>query len=273
MPIPNLLLNSGHSIPALGLGTYKLSPGQTAEVVEQALRLGYRHIDTAALYGNEAEVGQGLKRSGVGREEIFVTTKLWNDAHRRDDARQAFRRSLSNLGLDYVDLYLIHWPVPANGLMVEAWQTLIELAEVGQALSIGVSNFRAEDLTTIIDATGVVPAVNQIELHPLFQQTELRALQADWGILTEAWGPLGRGADLGDATVRAVARETGRTAAQVVIRWMIQLDIACFPKTARPERLAENLAVDDFELDAKQMARLEGIVGSGRIGPDPAHLS
>ncbi|MDR2454892.1 MAG: aldo/keto reductase [Bifidobacteriaceae bacterium] len=273
MTIPNFVLNSGHSIPALGLGTYKMPPQITAGMVEQALRLGYRHIDTASLYANEAEVGQGLRRSEVPREEVFVTTKLWNDAHRRDDALRAFDTSLARLGLDYVDLYLIHWPAPAGGLMVQAWQALIEIANSGRALSIGVSNFRAEDLAAVIDATGLTPAVNQIELHPLFQQRDLRALHAELDITTEAWSPLGRGADLGEPTVRAVAREVGRSPAQVVIRWLLQLDVVVFPKTARPERLAENLAVDDFELDPGQMERLGAIKGTGRVGSDPGEVA
>jgi 2,5-diketo-D-gluconate reductase A len=272
MTIPNFVLNSGHSIPALGLGTYQMDPAVTADLVDQALRLGYRHIDTAALYGNEREVGEGLRRSGVPREDVFVTTKLWNDSHRREAALRAFDVSLTALGLDYVDLYLIHWPAPAEGRAVEAWKALIEIADTGRALSIGVSNFRAQDLTDVIDATGVVPAVNQIELHPLFQQKALRALHAELGIVTEAWSPLGRGADLGNGTVRAVARETGRSAAQVVIRWLIQLDVVVFPKTAHAERLAENLAVDDFELSPEQMARMDAIKDTSRRGPDPSTL-
>ncbi|MDR1633672.1 MAG: aldo/keto reductase [Bifidobacteriaceae bacterium] len=259
MTIPTFRLNSGYGIPALGLGTYKLEPSLTANVVERALQLGYRHIDTAALYGNEAEVGQGLRGSGVPREEVFVTTKLWNDRHRHDDALRAFDQSLSLLGLDYVDLYLIHWPVPADGLMVEAWQALIDIAATGRARSIGVSNFQSEDLAAVIDATGVVPAVNQIELHPLHQQRDLRSVDTDLGIVTEAWSPLGRGADLGNDTVRALAAETGRSAAQVVLRWLIQLGIVAFPKTSRPERLAENLAIGDFELRTDQMERLNSI--------------
>ncbi|MDR2348058.1 MAG: aldo/keto reductase, partial [Bifidobacteriaceae bacterium] len=268
--IPSFVLNSGHSIPAIGLGTYKMPPAVTADVVERALRLGYRHIDTATLYGNETEVGEGLRRSGVPREEIFVTTKLWNDAHRREDARRAFDTSLAKLGLDYVDLYLIHWPVPRDGLMIEAWQTLIEIANSGRALSIGVSNFRAEDLAAVIDATGLTPAVNQVELHPLFQQRDLRALQAELDITTEAWSPLGRGADLGNDTIRAIAQETGRTAAQVVLRWLLQLEVVAFPKTTRPERLIENLAIDDFELTPRQIERMDAIKQAGRVGSDPA---
>ncbi|MDR2380910.1 MAG: aldo/keto reductase [Bifidobacteriaceae bacterium] len=273
MAIPNFVLNSGHSIPALGLGTYKMAPALTADMVERALRLGYRHVDTATLYGNEAEVGEGLRRSEVPREEVFVTTKLWNDAHRRADALRAFNTSLDKLGLDYVDLYLIHWPVPSNGLVVEAWKALIEIADTGRALSIGVSNFRTEDLTAVIDATGVVPAVNQIELHPLFQQKALRALHAELGIMTEAWSPLGRGADLANDTLRALGDEVGRSTAQVVIRWLIQLEIVVFPKTSNPARLAENLAVDDFELTPEQMARIDAIRQVNQVGSDPATVT
>ncbi|MDR3107429.1 MAG: aldo/keto reductase [Bifidobacteriaceae bacterium] len=272
MTIPTFRLNSGYDIPALGLGTYKIEPGVTADLVDQALRLGYRHIDTAAVYGNEAEVGEGLRRSGVPRQEVFVTTKLWNDAHASDAAVKAFDRSLSLLGLDYVDLYLIHWPAPAGGLAVEAWQALMEINGQGRARSIGVSNFRARDLDQIIDATGVAPAVNQIELHPLYQQRDLRSINTGWGIVTEAWGPLGRGADLSDQTVRAVAREAGKTPAQVVLRWLIQLGIVAFPKTAKPERLVENLAVDDFELRPDQMERLNSLPDQPMLGPDPAEF-
>jgi 2,5-diketo-D-gluconate reductase A len=270
MTIPDFVLNTGHAIPSLGLGTFLLEPADAAGIVERALRLGYRHVDTAAGYGNEAEVGEGVRRSGVPREKVFITTKLANPHHRRDDALRAFDQSMAKLGFDYVDLYLVHWPVPANGLTVEVWKTMVEIAETGRALSIGVSNFRAEDLTAVIDATGVVPAVNQVELHPLFQQKKLRALHEELGIVTEAWSPLGRGADLGEATVRAIAHETGRSAAQVVIRWLIQLEVVVFPKTARPERLAENLAVDDFSLTPEQMERLDAITDEPRIGPDPA---
>ncbi|MDR2565956.1 MAG: aldo/keto reductase [Bifidobacteriaceae bacterium] len=270
MAIPTFRLNSGHGIPALGVGTYKLEPSLTAATVEQALQLGYRHVDTAALYGNEAEVGEGLRRSGVPREEVFVTTKLWNDQHGHRAALAAFDHSLGLLGLDYVDLYLIHWPVPANGLMVEAWQALIDIAATGRARSIGVSNFRSEDLAAVIDATGVVPAVNQIELHPLYQQRDLRSVDADLGIVTEAWSPLGRGADLGNDTIRAVAGETGKSAAQVVLRWLIQLGIVAFPKTSKPARLAENLAIDDFELRPDQMERINAIRDASRVGSNPA---
>jgi 2,5-diketo-D-gluconate reductase A len=273
MTIPTFRLNSGYGIPAIGLGTYKMPPGVTAEAVDQAIRIGYRHIDTAALYGNEAEAGEGLRRAGVAREDIFVTTKLWNSEHQHDAALAAFDRSLSLLGLDYVDLYLIHWPAPDNGLMVQAWQALIEINQSGKARSIGVSNFRAEDLAAIIDATGVVPAVNQIELHPLYQQRDLRSVNTDLGIVTEAWGPLGRGADLSNDTVRSVARETGKSAAQVVLRWMIQLGIVAFPKTVHPERLAENLAVGDFNLEPGQMERLNSVKGQPMLGPDPAKVN
>jgi 2,5-diketo-D-gluconate reductase A len=247
-----------------------MEPAITADMVDQALRMGYRHIDTAALYGNEAEVGEGLRRSGVPREEVFITTKLWNDSHRRADALAAFNRSLELLALDYVDLYLIHWPVPANGLTVEAWEALIEIRDSGRALSIGVSNFRPEDLAAVVEATGVVPAVNQVELHPLHQQRGLQALDTELGIVTEAWSPLGRGADLANDTIRAVAHEVGRSAAQVVIRWLLQLEIVVFPKTSKVERLRENLAVDDFELTPEQMERINSITDDGQVGPDPA---
>ncbi|MDR0365400.1 MAG: aldo/keto reductase [Bifidobacteriaceae bacterium] len=273
MAIPSLELNSGFWIPVLGLGTFKMPPSVTAGLVEEALRMGYRHIDTAAIYGNEAEVGQAIKRSGIPREELFITTKLWNDQQGLSKAKDAFEISIDKLGLEYVDLYLIHWPTPAQGKAVESWEALIQINETGRSKSIGVSNFRPEDLAAVIDATGRVPAVNQIEMHPLFQQRSLRALHAELGIVTEAWSPLGQGADLNQESVQAVAAETGKSPAQVVIRWMIQLGVVLFPKTARPERLAENMNVFDFELTPEQMQRLDAIPDAARRGGDPAVFS
>ena len=270
MEQPSITLNSGYRLPLMGVGSYKLPPEVTQQVVEAALGLGYRHIDTARLYGNEAQVGAAIKAVGLPREELYVTTKLWNDAHRRQDAMQAFDQSLEWLGLDYVDLYLIHWPVPRQGLTVEAWRTLIEIHQTGLARSIGVSNFRAEDLAKIIKATSVVPVVNQIELHPAFQQSELRQIHAELGIATEAWSPLARGAALVLPEVRHVAQAVGHSPAQVIIRWLIQQGIAVFPKSAHPSRLAENLAVFDFELSDTQMATMAAVPQTGRAFSDPS---
>ena len=270
MSQPSVVLNSGCRLPLIGVGSYKLAPEVAQEVIETALGLGYRHIDTARLYGNEREVGAAIKAAGVPRHELFVTTKLWNDAHRRQDALKAFDQSLEWLGLDYVDLYLIHWPVPRQGLTVAAWRTLVEISQTGQARSIGVSNFRVEDLAAVIEATGVIPAVNQVELHPAFQQDELRGHHNQWGIATEAWSPLARGEDFALPTVQAIAQATGRSPAQVIIRWLIQLGIAVFPKTAHAARLAENLAALDFSLSDAQMSAMASIDQTGRLFSDPA---
>ena len=270
MTTPTVELNSGHTIPLLGLGTYNIPAKATQGLVEAALDLGYRHFDGAAIYHNEAELGAAIRASGVDREEIFVTTKLYNDRHRYHDALTAFEGSMNRLGLEYLDLYLIHWPVPRQGLAVEAWRALIELRQSGRVRSIGVSNFRADDVTELINATGVVPAVNQIELHPRFQQNQLRSWLADWGIVTQSWRPLGLGADLAEPVVQAIAADLGATAAQVVIRWLMQLGVPVFPKTSHPARLEENLGAVDIALSDDQMTQMAGIGDAGRTGPDPA---
>jgi len=267
---PTVQLNSGYQIPLLGLGTYNIAQQATQGLVEAALELGYRHFDGAAIYHNEAELGAAIRACGVDREEIFVTTKLWNDRHHYHDVLAAFEGSMKRLGLDYLDLYLIHWPVPRQGLAVEAWQALIELRQTGRVRSIGVSNFRTEDVTALIKATGVVPAVNQIEMHPRFQQTELRQWLADWGIVTQAWRPLGLGADLAEPVIQAIAADLEATAAQVVIRWLLQLGVPVFPKTNHIARLDENLGAVDLALSEDQMAQMAGISDAGRTGPDPA---
>jgi 2,5-diketo-D-gluconate reductase A len=268
--VPSIRLNSGYDIPQIGLGVYQLPPPVTKRVVLEAFEVGYRHIDTAALYGNEREVGQAVAASGLPREEIYVTTKLPNPDHAYDVAIRTFHDSLSRLGLDYVDLFLIHWPLPSNGLMVQAWEALIEIRERGLARSIGVSNFRPEDLAAIIDATGQVPAANQVELNPHFQQGDLRGVDKELGIVTEAWSPLGQGRDLTDPVLVDLAAQVGRTPAQVVIRWMVQLGIVVFPKTSRRERLVENISVFDFELTPEQMQVMESVDTGRRHGPDPA---
>ena len=268
--IPQLELNDGRSIPQLGFGVFEVPPDETAETVLHALGTGYRSIDTAAAYGNEAGVGEAIARSGLRREEVFITTKLWNGDQGHDSGLAAFEHSLEQLGMDYVDLYLIHWPAPAQNLYVETWQALTELKADGRARSIGVSNFRVDHLQRIVDATGVVPAVNQIELHPRLQQNELRRAHSEQGIVTEAWSPLGKGSILDDRTIAEIASAHQRTAAQIVLRWHIQLGNVVIPKSVTPARIEENFQVFDFELSEDEMHALAELDEGGRIGPDPA---
>jgi 2,5-diketo-D-gluconate reductase A len=267
--VPYVDLNDGNRIPQLGFGVFQVPPEDTAETVGHALRSGYRAIDTAAAYGNEAGVRDGLLSSGLDREEVFITTKLGNDDHGRDHARHAFEQSLERLGGDYVDLYLIHWPIPRQDRYVETWETLGELKEAGRIRSIGVSNFKAEHLERIIDATGVVPTVNQIELHPRLQQPELRRFHSEHGIATEAWSPLGQGELLDDPTIEEIASAHERTPAQVVLRWHIQLGNVVIPKSVTPSRIEENFRVFDFELSEDDMSALGELDRGDRTGPDP----
>ena len=269
LQIPNLPLNDGREIPQLGLGVFLVKPGEAERVVADALEVGYRHIDTARIYDNEAEVGRAIASSGIPRDELYVTTKLWNGDQAR--AHEAFDASLERLGLDRVDLYLIHWPQPMFGEALGAWRSLIEIAESGRASSIGVSNFEIEDLQQLLDETGVVPAVNQIELHPLHQRRELAAFCAEHGIAIEAWGPLAQGkSDLFERPEIARAAEAhGRTPAQVVLRWHIQQGRIVFPKTLRRERMVENAQLFDFELSAEEMAGIDSLEAGKNFGPDP----
>jgi 2,5-diketo-D-gluconate reductase A len=269
--VPTLALNDGRRIPQLGYGCWQLSDAQAPELVGRAFQAGYRLIDTAAIYGNEAGVGRAVREAQVPRAEIFLTTKLWNDRQGRDEARRAFDESLQRLGLPYVDLYLIHWPCPQRRLYVETWKTLIELRKEGRAKSIGVSNFTPEHLAILIGETGVTPAVNQIELHPHFQRKAPRADDAHHGIVTESWSPLGQGRELNDPTIVAIAKTHGKTAAQIILRWQVQIGCVAIPKTARPERIVENVALFDFELSTDEMDRIAALDRpDGRIGPDPA---
>ncbi|MCJ2053826.1 aldo/keto reductase [Methylobacterium sp. J-070] len=269
--VPTLALNDGRRIPQIGYGCWQLSDAEAPDLVGRALQAGYRLIDTAAAYGNEAGVGRAIRDAQVPREEIVVTTKLWNDRQGRDEARRAFDESLKRLGLPYVDLYLIHWPCPQRRLFVETWRTLIQVREDGRAKSIGVSNFTAEHIATLVGETGVTPAVNQIELHPHFQRSGPRADDARLGIVTEAWSPLGQGKELNDPAVVAIAEAHGKTPAQVVLRWQMQIGCVAIPKTARPARILENIALSDFELRADEMAQMAALDRpDGRIGPDPA---
>jgi 2,5-diketo-D-gluconate reductase A len=263
-------LADGRTMPRIGFGVFQVPPYQTVDAVGYALRTGYRAVDTAAAYGNEREVGEAIRGSSLDPEEVFVTTKLWNSDHGRRSAERASARSLDRLGFDYVDLYLIHWPAPARGLYVETWEALIELQAAGRARSIGVSNFEIEHLEQVIDATGVVPAVNQVELHPRLQQAELRRFHADHGIVTEAWSPIAKGTVLDDPVIREIAAGDGKTPAQIVLRWHLQLGNVVIPKSVTPERIGENFRIFDFTLDDEAMGRIEALDAGERTGPDPA---
>ncbi len=274
MTQPIITLNDGSTIPQIGLGTYQASPDGTAAMVEAALGTGYRHIDTAMIYRNEAGVGEGLRASGLAREDVYVTTKVWNTDQGFDAALAACSASLDRLGVDYVDLYLVHWPAPMNGLYVDTWRALIRLREEGRVRAIGVSNFNADHLDRIIAETGVVPVVNQIECHPAFQQVELRAANVARGVAIQSWSPLGQGELLGDPVLQGIAQKHGRTVAQVALRWHIQNGLIVIPKTMHPARMRENLGVFDFALDADDLAKIATLArADGRMGPDPLTFS
>jgi 2,5-diketo-D-gluconate reductase A len=267
--VPDISLPGDATIPQLGFGVFQVPPEDTAEVATLAFETGYRHIDTAAAYGNEAEVGQAFRASGLDRDEVFITTKCFNDDHGYENAKQAFKNSLERLDLDFVDLYLIHWPVPSRDLYVETWKAFIDLQEEGVVRSIGVSNFQPDHLRRIIDETGVTPAVNQVELHPRFQQRGLRREHADLGIVTEAWSPLAQGEVLDDPELTEIASGHGKSTGQVVLRWHIQLGNVVFPKSVTPERIEENFDIFDFHLSDDEMETIEGLDAGERIGPDP----
>lgn len=265
----SVTLNDGNSIPRLGFGVYRISPSDTEPAVAAALAAGYRHIDTAALYGNEREVGRAVAASGLPRDEVYVVTKLWNADQGYDSTLTAFDTSMGRLGLDVLDLYLIHWPVPALGKFVDTFRALAHLRDQGRIRSVGVSNFAPGHLETLIDGTGIVPVVNQIELHPRFSQAELREVHARLGIATEAWAPLGQGSVLSHPTVTGVAQRCGKTPAQVVIRWHMQLGNIVIPKSVNPERIVSNFDVFDFELGTAEMAAISSLDDGARLGPDP----
>lgn len=272
-PVPTIVLNDGNVIPQLGFGVFQVPEDEVTGVVAEALRVGYRSIDTAAVYGNEEGVGRALRASGIPRDEIYVTTKLWNADQGYDSTLRAFDASMERLGLDYLDLYLIHWPVPSAGRYVDTFRAFQTLADQGRIRSIGVSNFRVIDLETLIADTGKVPAVNQIELHPTLAQRDLRQYHANHAIATEAWSPLGQGTLLDNPTVVTVAKELDRTPAQVIIRWHLQLGNIVIPKSVTPSRIAENFDVFTFELDAEAMEAINRLDKGTRVGPDPATFS
>ncbi len=275
MTVPTLPLNSGNNIPQLGFGVFLVDPAEAQRIVEDALEVGYRHIDTAAIYRNEEGVGRAIAASGVPREELFVTTKLWNDDQGTDTAHRAIDTSLKKLGLDYVDLYLIHWPTPQRDRYLESWRALEQIQASGKTRSIGVSNFQPEHLDKIITGSDTVPAVNQIELHPAFQQRELRAVHAQHGIHTESWGPLGQGKyDLfGMEAIQAAAKAHDVTPAQVVIRWHLQSGIIVFPKSNSRERMSQNFDVFGFELTADEMAAVDALDAGKRVGGHPDEVN
>ncbi|GGX15938.1 aldo/keto reductase [Streptomyces chryseus] len=268
---PSLTLNNGVEMPQLGFGVWQVPDDEAEKAVDTAIQAGYRSIDTAAIYENETGTGKAIAASGVAREELFVTTKLWNSEQGFDSTLRAFDESLSKLGLDYVDLYLIHWPLPSKDAYVDTYKAFEKIYADGRAKAIGVSNFLPEHLERLIGETSVVPAVNQIELHPQLQQAASRAFHAQHGIATEAWSPLGQGKGLLDVpTVVAVARKHGKTPAQAVLRWHLQTGNVVIPKSVTPSRIEENIDVFDFELDADDLAAFAALDEGKRLGPDPA---
>ena len=273
MSIPNIELNDGHSIPQLGFGVFQIDPEETARAVSEALEIGYRHIDTAEMYGNEKGVGEAVRAFGLDRGDVYVTSKLNNSFHEPDEARRAFDGTLDALGFDYVDLFLIHWPLPTlyDGDFVSTWRTLEEFRADGRSRSIGVSNFQTEHLERLAAETDTVPAANQIELHPYFQNREVRAYDEEHGIATEAWSPIAQGDVLDDPVVTEIAEKVGRTPAQVVLRWQVQHGNIVFPKSVTPERIRENFEIFDFELEAGDVERIDGLERgeAGRMGPNP----
>jgi 2,5-diketo-D-gluconate reductase A len=268
--VPALALHDGVEIPQLGLGVFQVPPDDTQRVVEEALGIGYRHIDTAAAYRNERGVGAAIQAAAIPREELFVTTKLWNSQQGFDSTLGALEKSLDRLGLAYVDLYLIHWPVPTEGRALETWQAFERIYEEGGSRTIGVSNFRIEDLEQLEREAETLPTVNQIELHPHLQQAELRAWHLEHQVATEAWSPLAQGELLVNETIASVAARHERTPAQAILRWHLQLGNVVIPKSVTPERIRENFEVFDFELSDDDMTELGALDVRQRIGPDPA---
>jgi len=267
--IPQIKFSDGHSIPQFGLGVWQVPNKTIVPVIHEAFAAGYRHIDTASAYDNETGVGEAIKNGPVPREELFITTKLWNDCQGYDKTLRAFEESLGNLKLDYVDLYLIHWPVPKIDSYLDTWKAFIKIREEGRAKSIGLSNFHIHHLERIIGETGVVPAVNQVELHPNFQQKKLREFHAKHHIATESWSPLGRGHLFDNPELKAIAKKHNRSVAQIILRWNIDSGLIVIPKSVTPERIKENVSIFDFKLDVEDMARIAKLDNNERYGPDP----
>ncbi|GAA2045538.1 aldo/keto reductase [Agromyces tropicus] len=266
---PMIPLADGRAIPQVGYGMYKVPVGDAARLAAAAIDLGYRHLDTAALYGNEAEAGVAVRESGLPRDELFVTSKVWNDDHGYDETLRAFDDAMDRFGLDRLDLFLIHWPVPSRDRYVDTWRALVRLRDEGRVSSIGVSNFHLHHLERIIDATGATPVVNQVELHPWLPQRELRAAHQRLGIRTEAWSPLARGRLLGDPVLEPIAAKHGRSPAQVVLAWHVAQGTIVIPKASSPERIAENLDVFSFRLDDDDLAAIASLETGERTGRDP----
>lgn len=273
MDIPALALHDGTAIPQFGFGTFQVAPTDATRVVTDALEVGYRHIDTAQMYGNEAEVGAALKASGIAREELYVTTKLNNNNHAPLDVRRSFEESVAKLGLDRLDLFLIHWPLPTryDGDFVSTWRAMAELLEGGQVSSIGVSNFQPAHLDQIVSETGVVPVVNQVEVHPFFDNAEVRAANQRHGVITEAWSPIAQGKVHQDATLTAIGQAHGKSPAQVALRWHVQRGDVVFPKSNNRDRMAQNIDIFDFDLNDAEMAQVTALSQgeAGRLGPNP----
>ncbi len=264
-----ITLNNGQVIPQLGLGVYKVAQAAAVDLIGEAIATGYRRIDTAALYGNEQEVGQGIRESGIAREEIFVTTKIWNDRQGRSETPAAIEESLERLNLGYVDMLLIHWPCPTQDLFLETWQVFEDYLRSGLVRGIGVSNFQPSHLERLIALGGTIPALNQVELHPSFQQPTVRTFNANHGIATEAWAPLGRGRYAEDQTLAKISQAHNKSVAQVILRWHLQLGTLVIPKTTNPERLVENISVFDFELTESEMAEIANLNTGARTGLNP----
>ncbi|MEO9329466.1 aldo/keto reductase [Gordonia aurantiaca] len=269
MTVPNITLNNGVSIPQLGFGVWQVPPEDTRAAVATALEVGYRHIDTAEMYGNEKGVGEAIRESGLSRDEVFITSKLNNGFHAYDDALKALDQTNADLGVEQVDLFLIHWPLPGVGDFVETWKALEKAYADGKARAIGVSNFQQAHLERLLDVTDIVPAVNQIEVHPYFSQNALRAFNSQHGIVTEAWSPLAQGRIVDDPVITKIAESKGRTPAQVTLRWHIQRGDVVFPKSVTRARVEENFAVFDFELSDDEVAAIDAVNRDERIGPDP----
>jgi 2,5-diketo-D-gluconate reductase A len=270
MSVPAIELHDGVSIPQLGFGVFQVPPEETQQAVERALEVGYRHIDTAAAYRNEAGVAAGIAASGLPREDVFVTSKLWNSEQGYDSTLRACERSLEKLGTDRMDLYLIHWPVPTEDQFLDTWRAFERIHEEGKSRSIGVSNFRVEDSERLRAEAESLPTVNQIELHPRHQQAELRAYHHEHAIATEAWSPLAQGAVLGERAIAAIADHHKRTPAQVILRWHVQIGNVVIPKSVTPERMRENFEIFDFELEQDELEAIAALDRGERIGPDPA---